>query len=120
MFSLIWYYIDKVQNQSISHVSTADAGKPKQQSSPTKQASTKLPSPPKQVLPQEETKNAEVLAERRAKKRELLMQMTAPDRIEEDPVLEEQQATSRGGDSPVGKTNVPANKTALVMVTEKV
>lgn len=46
--------------------------------------------------------------------------MTAPDRIDEDPVLEEQQATSRGGDSPVGKLSAPPNKPTLIMVTEKV
>lgn len=43
--------------------------------------------------------DAAALAERRAKKRDLIMKMTAPDRIEEDPLQEEQLATGR--DSPV-------------------
>jgi hypothetical protein len=47
-----------------------------------------------------------VLAERRAKKRELLMKMSAPDRIDEDPLQEEQLATG-GRESPLKASTSP-------------
>lgn len=74
-FSIIWFYVDKF-NQA-----AAAKAKPAAQVPPKKAESAAVV---------EEEKEA--LAERRAKKRDLLMKMTAPTRIDEDPLQEEHTA----------------------------
>lgn len=122
MFSIIWFYVDKYQ-QSQEPVKTKQSQvvtNGKQASSSgvqTRSQSHKSQSVVVAPVSEEESKGTEVLAERRAKKRELLMKMTAPDRIEEDPLQEEQLATAR--ESPNKKQVTPAKKVEEVKVAAK-
>jgi len=74
-FSIIWFYVDKYNQAAAAKAKPVSPAVPKKVES--------------HVVVEEEK---EALAERRAKKRDLLMKMTAPTRIDEDPLQEEHTA----------------------------
>lgn len=91
-FSIIWFYVDKFQQAAAAKAKPAPTPVVVKKAEP--------------VAPPEEEKEA--LAERRAKKRDLLMKMTAPTRIDEDPLLEEH--TARDLQTPKEEVKAPTKK----------
>ena len=100
-FSIIWFYVDKFQQ--------AAAAKAKPASPPV------VAKKAEHTVVVEEEKEA--LAERRAKKRDLLMKMTAPTRIDEDPLQEEH--TARELQAPKEEVKAPTKKQKKLAKSEQ-